>query len=59
MNPSVPIVPRIEIPAQAIPTWEQWPREFQKELTQALAALLLRLPEIQRLEEQMRDERQP
>lgn len=58
MNPSALIVPRIEIPAQAVPPWEQLPRECQNELIQALAALLLRLPQVQRLEEKMRDERE-
>jgi hypothetical protein len=58
MNPTAPIVPRIEIPAQAVPHWEQLPRECQNELIQALAALLLRLPQVQRLEEKMRDERE-
>ena len=58
MNPSALIVPRIEIPAQAVPQWEQLPRECQQELIQALAALLLRLPQVQALEERMSDERQ-
>lgn len=58
MNPSILIVPRIEIPAQAIPQWEQLPQECQKELIQALLAVLLHLPQVRDLEERMSDERQ-
>ena len=58
MNPSILIVPRIEIPAQAVPQWEQLPQECQQELIQTFAAILLHLPQVQALEEKMSDERQ-
>jgi len=45
------IVPRIEIPPQAVPAWEQFPPECQAELVQALATLLLRLPLLQEMEQ--------
>ena len=59
MNTTSLIVPRIEIPISALPNLEQFPQECQQELIQALAALLLHLPQLQALEEEMSDERQP
>jgi hypothetical protein len=53
------IVPRIEIPGSALPQWDQLPLEHQRELIQALAALLLRLPQLQALEKELSDEPQP
>ncbi len=35
------------------PPWEQFPAECQVELIQALAALLLHLPQLQALQEEM------
>ena len=58
MTPSILIVPRIETPAQAVPEWEQLPQECQQELIQAFVAILLHLPQVQALEEEMSDERQ-
>jgi hypothetical protein len=58
MNPSTLIVPRIEIPAQAVPQWEQLPQECRQELIQSFVAILLHLPQVQALEERMSDERQ-
>jgi hypothetical protein len=53
MNPSPWIVPQAEIPA-----WDQFPPECRDELVQALAALLLQLPQLQALEQEMSDEPQ-
>ncbi len=58
MNPSTLKVPRIEIPAQAIPQWEQLPQECRKELIDAFVSILIHLPQVQALEERMRDERE-
>lgn len=64
MNTLPLIVPLIEIPLSALPHWEQFSQERQDELVQALAALLLHLPQLKALEEKMvaqgaGDERQP
>jgi hypothetical protein len=53
MNGSRMILPQIEIPANALPEWEAFPVECQSELIQALAELLLHLPQLQALEEGM------
>lgn len=58
MNPMPLIVPRMEIPTQSVPQWEQLPQECQQELIQAFAEILLHLPQVQALEEKMSDERQ-
>ncbi len=58
MNTSPWIVLGIEISASAIPQWDQLPLERQHDLIQALAALLLHLPQLQALEKEMSDERQ-
>jgi hypothetical protein len=58
MTPSILIVPRIEIPTQAVPEWEQLPQECQQELIQSFVAILLHLPQVRDLEERMSDERQ-
>ncbi len=55
MNPSTLIVLRIEIPAQAVPQWEQLPQECRKELIDVLVAILIHLPQVQALEERMRE----
>lgn len=59
MNTLPLIVPLLEIPDSAIPQWDQFPQECQRELIQALAALLLHLPQLQALEEEMNHEPQP
>jgi hypothetical protein len=56
MNSTPLIVPRIEIPASALPNWEQFPPERQNELIQALAALFL--PLLQELEKENSHEQQ-
>jgi hypothetical protein len=53
------IVPQMEIPISTIPHWDQFSPEHQHELIQALAELLLHLPQLQALEEGMRHEHQP
>ena len=53
MNPTPLIVLPNEIPSSALPAWEQFSQERQQELIQALAALLLQLPQLQALETQM------
>jgi hypothetical protein len=53
MNMPATILPQIEIPASALPEWEQFPAECQNELIQVLAELLLHLPQLQALEEEM------
>ena len=40
----------------SLPTWEQLPQERQQELIQALAALLIHLPQLQALFLEARDE---
>jgi hypothetical protein len=47
------ILPQIEIPTSALPDWEQFPLECRSELIQALAALLLHLPQLQALEKEL------
>jgi len=53
MNEMSTILPQIESPANGLPEWEQFPQECQSELIQALAALLLHLPQLQALEQGM------
>lgn len=53
MKTSKMIVPQIKKPAMVLPGLEQFPRECQAELIQALAALLLRLPQLQAIEQMM------
>jgi hypothetical protein len=53
MNNRPIILPQIEIPISALPDWEQFPLECRSELIQALAVLLLHLPQLQTLEEEM------
>jgi hypothetical protein len=50
MNTTPLIVLPNEIPSSALPAWDQFSQERQQELIQALAALLLQLPQIQTLE---------
>lgn len=50
MNTTALIVLPNEIPSSALPAWDQFSQERQQELIQALAALLLQLPQIQTLE---------
>jgi hypothetical protein len=52
------IVPQLEILPSALPQWDQFPQECQGELIQALAALLLHLPQLQALEKGMCDDHQ-
>jgi hypothetical protein len=53
MNDSNLILPHSIIPVStflvsgSLPTWEQLPREHQHELVQALATLLMQLPQLQ------------
>lgn len=53
MNIRPNIVPQIETPISALPDWDQMPPDCQKDLIQALAALLLRLPQLQAIEQKM------
>jgi hypothetical protein len=50
MNTTPLIVLPNEIPTSALPVWDQFSQERQQELIQALAALLLQLPQFQALE---------
>lgn len=52
MNTPALILPQTQI--RTFPTWEQFPQERKNELIQALAALLLHLPQLQALQEAMR-----
>jgi hypothetical protein len=53
MNTHSNIVSQIQIPASALPVWEQLPLECRSDLVQALAALLLHLPQLQAIEQRM------
>jgi hypothetical protein len=54
MNASALIVHPISLELNSpAPAWEQFPAECQDELIQALAALLLDLPQLQTLQEGM------
>jgi hypothetical protein len=53
MNTTPLIVLQIEIPVITLPRLEQFSAERQAELIQALAALLLRLPQLQAIEQMM------
>jgi hypothetical protein len=53
MNTYSNIVSQIEIPASALPVWEQIPLECRSDLIQALAALLLHLPQLQAIEQRL------
>jgi len=44
------IVHQIEIPISALPDWDQFPPVCRNELIQALAELLLSLPQLQMIE---------
>jgi hypothetical protein len=53
MNDTYYILSQIETPVDRLPEWEQFPQECQNELIQALAGLLLHLPQLQALEQGM------
>jgi len=50
MNSTPLIVLPNEIPSSTLPAWDQFSQERQHELIQALAALLLQLPQLQTLQ---------
>jgi hypothetical protein len=48
-NPISPLPTHSYLVSGSLPTWEQLPQERQQELIQALAALLIHLPQLQTL----------